>query len=358
MAKSKLTLIVDGNWLLMSRLAVLNNRFDTPQELMQNVKKLLIRSISVALRTFPMIDNIIFVSDGGSWRTDIAIPENLSKKQDIGEIQSASYKGTREKSDDIDWDTIFAGFEDFTNTLNTNGISAFREKGVEGDDWAFFWSTYLNSQGTNCIIWTADKDLTQLVKTDKNSCFTVWWNAKSGIICEDKDDNDMDFFFNNQYNVNQNVFNDVVNKVNDIKKINPSDVVIEKILKGDASDNIQPIMVRRSKNVTSQKKFKISSKDIDYNLNYNNDNDVLNYISEVYNSKSYQGRVEDSIDEVFEHFKYNRKLVELSKTELPIEIYNKMASHINELKYSADISKAESVIMAQTNEIANIAEMI
>ena len=35
MPKSKLTLIVDGNWLLMSRLSVLNNRYVDEFELNQ-----------------------------------------------------------------------------------------------------------------------------------------------------------------------------------------------------------------------------------------------------------------------------------------------------------------------------------
>ena len=60
------------------------------------------------------------------------------------------------------------------------------------------------------------------------------------------------------------------------------------------------------------------------NLDYDNDNEVLNYLSEIYRLDAYKDRVEDEIDEVFEHYKYNRKLVELSKTEIPEDIMNKM----------------------------------
>ena len=60
MPKSKLTLIVDGNWLLMSRLSVLNNRFVDELELNQELKLMLIKSINVVLRNFPFIDNVIF----------------------------------------------------------------------------------------------------------------------------------------------------------------------------------------------------------------------------------------------------------------------------------------------------------
>ena len=80
MSKSKLTLIVDGNWLLMSRKSVMNNRFNTDEELIKELKLLMIKSLNVVLRTFPSIDNIMFVSDGGSWRNNIEIPEFLQKE--------------------------------------------------------------------------------------------------------------------------------------------------------------------------------------------------------------------------------------------------------------------------------------
>lgn len=364
MTKSKLTLIIDGNWLLMSRLAVLNNRYDSADELIKNVKKLLIKSISIALHTFNDIDNIIFVADGGSWRNNVPVPASIIKKSNDGDIISEEYKGTRESDKSIDWDTIFAGYGDFVSKLKSVGITTCREKGIEGDDWIFFWSKYLNSINTNTIIWSADKDLTQLVSTDKNKCFTIWWNAKNGIKCEDMNDDDLDFFFNNQYDENQEIFNNIEKTGIEIEKINPKHVIIEKILKGDTSDNIHPIMVRHAKfdkktgTISSKKRFKISTKDVDYNLDYDNDNEVLNYLSEIYNSNAYKDRVEDAIDEVFEHYKYNRQLVELSSSELPKHIMDKMKEYISTLNITKDISKVESIIIAETNDINNIAEFI
>ena len=70
MPKSKLTLIIDGNWLMMSRLPVLNGRYADDKTLIQEVKLLMIKSINVVLRTFPMVDNIMFVTDGGSLPKD------------------------------------------------------------------------------------------------------------------------------------------------------------------------------------------------------------------------------------------------------------------------------------------------
>ena len=51
--KSKLTLIVDGNWLLMSRLAVMNGRYPNIDELLRELKLLMVRSTNLVLKTFP-----------------------------------------------------------------------------------------------------------------------------------------------------------------------------------------------------------------------------------------------------------------------------------------------------------------
>ena len=127
MPKSKLTLIVDGNWLLMSRLSVLNNRFADEYELNQELKLMLIKSINKVLRFFPFIDNIIFVADGGSWRNQLEIPQYIY--DEISEIQSPEYKGNRVRSDDIDWDLLFSSYNDFITTLQSTGITSCQENG-------------------------------------------------------------------------------------------------------------------------------------------------------------------------------------------------------------------------------------
>ena len=131
--KSKLTLIVDGNWLLMSRLSVLNNRYKDELELCQELKLLMLKSMEIVLRQFPSIDNIIFVSDGGSWRNKIQVPKFL-------EEAGIEYKGNREKSDEINWELIFDEFEKFISVLSSTGITVSRENGIEGDDWCWYWS--------------------------------------------------------------------------------------------------------------------------------------------------------------------------------------------------------------------------
>jgi len=350
MSKSKLTLLIDGNWLLMSRLSVIQNRYLDDYELCHNLQLMMIKSINIVLKQFPGIDNVIFCADGGSWRNKVEIPIFL-QNEDI------EYKGTRVRSEDVNWDLLFESYDKFVSLLSSCGITSCRENGVEGDDWCYHWSNVLNSEGTNCIIWTKDKDLTQLVKMDKNKCFTVWWNKDSGLITFDNDEEEMDFLFNFEYNNNEILYNNICSKSSSVTKINPKNILLDKILKGDLSDNIIPIALRNSKNKESGKKFRISSKDIDYNLNIDDESEVYDYFNTLLSSKNYANRVEQSLDEIIEHFNYNKKLIRLSEQSYPNEIKT-IFSHYNKYTMSNDISLVEQMITKSANKIQGILDFV
>jgi 5'-3' exonuclease len=355
MPKSKLTLIVDGNWLLMSRLSVLNNRYVDEFELNQELKLMLIKSINVVLRTFTDIDNVIFVADGGSWRNSIEIPDYLYKEK-TSEDQSVEYKGNRVKSSDINWDLLFESYGDFITTLQSCGITACQEQGVEGDDWCYHWSTYLNSQGTNCIIWTKDNDLKQLVNIDSNKCFTVWWNSSNGLFVKDFPEEEFNFLFNTEFNINEDILNTLIHKSGEVNKINPSEIVVDKIIRGDAGDNIYPIILRKAK-TNSNRLFKVATKDIDYSLNYKDKKAVYNYIHNLINSKNYVDRINKSEKDILDHFQYNRKLVALEKESYPQEILDVFEKY-HDYNINKDTSIAESQIQAKSNKLNGILDII
>lgn len=353
MSKSKLTLLIDGNWLLMSRLSIVALKYDNITDLCKGLKLLMCQSINIVTRTFPDIDNIIFCSDGGSWRNNLDIPSCLH--HDILGKQ-VEYKGQREKDESVDWDAIFNMFYDFQLQLRANGINVCQEKGIEGDDWIWHWSTLLNSEGTNCIIWSCDKDLTQLVNIDKDECFTVWWNKKSGVYCSDYNDEDIEFLFNIKFSQNDNMFKHICEKASNVTKINPKNIVIDKIFKGDGSDNIFPLAERNSKN-NSGKKFKINTKDIDFNIDINNIYEVQNYFEKLLESKSYKNRVICSLNEIMEHFIYNKTLVWLNASSYPEEILNIMNNY-KSYNTSKDLSQIISEVNAEKNNLKNILDII
>ena len=354
MPKSKLTLIIDGNWLLMSRLPVLHGRYADDYELINEVKLLMIKSINVVLRTFPMIDNIIFVSDGGSWRKDIPLPDYM--KTSSGDIE---YKGNRVKSDDFDWDLIFSEFNNFTNELQNGGVSAFREDAIEGDDWCWYWSHRLNEQGTNVIIWTKDRDITQLVSSDNNGCFTVVWNKDNGVFM--KEDNDLtNFLLNPYFQKNESVLNDLVSHAGKKTPIIPKHVQIDKIIRGDKGDNIMPIITKKSKS-GSNKVFRVAEKHLPSDIDIYNINDVKSWVNDIFESRTYCGKVVEPFDQIIEHFMYNRTMVVLDKHSYPqyiLDIFKKYDNWFNEHTLCNNVDKVQATLMAQKNNLTSILDEI
>ncbi|MCH5167510.1 MAG: hypothetical protein J1F35_06395 [Erysipelotrichales bacterium] len=312
---SKLTLIVDGNWLLMSRLSVIKNRFAIEKQLSDNLKQIMTQSIKLMLRKIPKIDNIIIVADGGSWRCDLEIPKFL-------EDQNITYKGNREQDESLNWDLIFGAYEEWRELAQEAGITTCREFGIEGDDWCWYLSRKLNNNGTNCIIWSMDKDLTQLVQTDKDGVFTVTWN-KLYMTMEENNEDDMNFLFNFNFSNNETLLNSIKTKAKEVKTIKPIEIVIDKIIRGDAGDNIFPIIKRKSK-TNPDKTFRVRVKDIKYDLDVFNENEIDNYLLNLLSSKLYKNSVDKPYQDIYEHFNYNKKLVMLHKSSYPKEILDIM----------------------------------
>lgn len=349
--KSLLSLIVDGNWLLMSRLSILRMRIKDEDKLLKELKIMMIKSMNVMMRNFPQIDNIIFVADGGSWRNGLEIPDFLKKDH-------ITYKGNREKDKDLDWDKVFATYDEFVETLKECNICVSREKGVEGDDWCAYWSKTLNSKNTNVIIWSADRDLTQLVHIDqKSKCFTVCWN-KNYMTMEliEHNSDDMDFFFDFDNTVNQQLLENISIKAKDIHEIHPMDVVIDKIVRGDAGDNILPIVQKKGK--SSDKLFRVAQKELDLSMDITRLDEITAWVDELLNKKTWQGKVDDKTeDQIVEHFEYNRRLVWLDPSSYPDDVLNKMRNHHVE-SANNDLSIAMQRIQAEKNEVTDILEEI
>lgn len=352
---SKLTLIIDGNWLLMSRLVVLKNQYNDIDSLVHNLKLMLIRSINSMLRSLPEVDNIIFVADGGSWRANIPIPSILSQ-------HGVSYKGTREKSSEFDWDRLFEEFENFVSDIkNFSNITVSRAYKVEGDDWCWWWSTILNNDKTNVIIWSADRDLTQLVKTNKETgvfTCTMYTRGKNTVISIDNgvsDDISFSMMLTNPLFVeNSQLLSNILNKATKINKINPSFVPLDKMFRGDESDNIlAPI-----KRVTnSGKEYRISQKQLDSSINIWDDNNIKNFVEEVYNDKKFKNKTNVNEDVAIEHLMYNRLLVTLSENSYPSDILNIMKEN-NYYTKNKDLSITEQHIKGEQDELTNILDSL
>ena len=346
---SNLTLVIDGNWLLMSRLSVMSRDYagDTAA-MMKKLKRLLCRSINALLRKFSDIDNIIFVADGGSWRDNVEQPECIKKYH-------AEYKGQRVKSSDIDWTVVFDEYADFINRIEKDSnVTVTRQPSVEGDDWCWWWSNMLNNNNTNCIIWSADRDLTQLVKTDFNTGFftvTFYTRGKNTILTESgnlaaKDYDIVHMFGNPYWNANVSLLGRIESKCGEIRKINPEMVVLDKIFRGDVSDNIFPSVKRVSK---SGKEFRISEKMLlDFTGDVRDDGAISYYINNIYNTKQFKNKTAYTETDALQHTLYNRRLVMMDERYYPSSVIEKMKKHGSCYNKTKDISVTEQRLLADT----------
>ena len=330
MIKNKCTLLIDGNWLLISRFSIMRTMFDSnsnKQELniaKEKLKDMLAMSIFTVLQRLPEVDNIILISDGGSWRKNLPVPSQL---EDI------TYKGNRSHSSEISWDYVFDAFNEFANNCRECGITTCHELDVEGDDWCWYWSKYLNNQNINCIIWTSDHDLIQLVRENTYSS-VVWYNERSNIstayIPESMQDvkpdpEDFDFFLQ-PIKYKSPIIESFLNKMNKVNYINPNSIINEKVICGDAGDNIKSV-ARVVKNNRCYGVGKSEWKKISDKYNINTIQDLITHLDSVSEAITQIKKFKDvSKDNVQELIKYNIQLVWLDESTIPHEVQDKMKS--------------------------------
>lgn len=320
MDRNKCTLIVDGNWLLMSRLWIVNNLFAPNQSEEKNrqasmeLKELMAKSISVTLQKFHgYVDNIIIIADGGSWRKEVEKPLSL---------RDVAYKGNRISSSELNWGLIWNTQDEFLLNCKNQGMTITKLEGMEGDDLAYYWSRRLNPQGINCIIWSTDQDLLQLVQY-RDCVFTAWYNNEKGLglseTAKDTPADPLEFFLQPMPCINPLLKN--LSKAFKTFYVNPDLIVMKKIICGDSGDNIQSI-IRQEKN---GKVYKISEKNWE-NLRtslgiktlgdfWGNKDKIC---KELCRLKKY-----DNVEEVKGEFEYNKKLVWLNSEVIPENLISK-----------------------------------
>ena len=314
---NRCTLLVDGNWLMMSRLPSVYNQFRSEcpdfikEAAMENLVESMLTSINVILNKFSgTVDNMIFVADGFSWRKRLEVPTQLG---------DTKYKGNRVKTEDMDWSYIYRSIDHITEGLKKNNCTVSRSQSAEGDDWMWYWSCRLNSMGVNCIIWSTDNDLKQLVKYDGQS-FTAWYNDFNGLYLpkcmEEGPESDIDFFMQFTQNSTYELLKSSVSQVNYIR---PELIVMDKIICGDSSDNIKSIVTQEKNGKTYRitEKFWNQYREErgieDLSDFFNSEDIIIEDLIKLKNST-------DTLEDICKRFDYNRRLVWLDESSYPPEV--------------------------------------
>ena len=354
--KNNCTLLIDGNWLLISRMSTMRDKFNKskygPEEIETHsymLMDLLAQSINKLINLIPQVDNILYVQDGGSWRKSIEKPELV----DV-------YKGNREyPEDDTDWQSIWTAHDNFVKGLKQNGVTCVKEWDVEGDDWIAHWSHKLNDEGINTLIWSTDRDLQQLVAYNKDTTrWTAWYNSKVLILHKDLDDNNIDmvdFFL--RFDESDPFLNDLRNNLiglgQTVEYINPEDIVISKILCGDSSDNINSVIHVKK----AEKYVNVTSRDITNILeNYNIKQllDERDTILHVLSGLKKFSNIHLELSDLSKVFDYNKQLVWLDESVYPDEIKHKLSLHDDEYSVvdMAYIKNNYKVLLGEYNDHA------
>ena len=388
MSNPRTTLIIDTNYFLISRAFIVKDliHIDQPESIkIQGCNELFSMILSqiggFIEKNSPLITDVALVCDRGSWRKKLEIPESL-KKQEI------TYKGHRKKQHlgsgfNPDWDVVWSEYDKFIKKLKEDHrLSIFYEWFVEGDDWARFLVEYNsninsklsengeNSKNNNIILWTTDNDWKQLLRFEN----TFWYNGKVLCINQNlKDKNNIqkntnpvtilnqgaqlnifgnfDISYlnknsgNSNYSQNNKIdtiekFIDIFDKQNKLEYINPEDIITEKILLGDTSDNIFPIW--NSINPQTGKRVNLTNKiledfgiSLDFNKHIlpvndeNKENEKENNIIGVLFKKiklisKFNKDSNLTPLELKNRFEYNKTLVFLDKSVIPMDIRTKM----------------------------------
>ena len=251
MKKGGHTLLIDGNYFLHSRLFVLprpkqGKMLEDDDSRAVFMRKLAIDLASEVRKMRDFIDKVVVAVDARSWRKDL-YPE-------------AEYKGTRKQDSKIDWTSVYNIYEEFQTILQKHGVIVHRIDGAEADDVLFGWSTYLNNKGKNCIVWSGDRDLIQLVNySQPNDSYTLWYSPAQKSLYAFKDFNAVlnkkseisneDFLFNmSAYSgmaeeYKQSMKNWIESNKVKVTEVNCDEFIFKKILIGDKSDNIPSVIV-------------------------------------------------------------------------------------------------------------------
>lgn len=317
--QNKCTLLIDGNWLMQSRFHVLSKKFkkDNPEHIKEagtdELVDLMARSINLIINRFPVIDNMILVSDGGSWRKQISIPQQLKDQ---------TYKGNRHLTNDFDWSYIYKSLDILIDIFNKNNITTSRHLNLEGDDWIWYWSQKLNREGVNVMIWSIDNDLKQLVNIDKtNGSITAWYNNDTGLFLHNDlniNIDPIDFFM--QPEIFNPTLEELKKRSQSTTYILPDNIITSKIICGDSGDNIKPVFSF----LKGSRRYKITEKDwgkISNKLNISSINDLMEKkqdISKYISTYSkYIHTDSNEVELINEMIDYNIKLVWLHESIIP-----------------------------------------
>ena len=364
MNKSNYTLIIDGNFFLFRTLYVLpkpksdEQRLKNKKEVSMYINKLA-TDLTYQIRLFDgLIDEIVWTLDSKSWRKDF-FPE-------------AEYKGNRTNDSSINWNNFSEATDRFCEILKSNGIIISKTDGAEGDDLIYAWNTQILSDKDNpksTIIFTGDRDLNQLVTTNKaneNHCilfspankklytyegFSDWLeiSEEDNKQSNESSNESFDFFDSlkientKEKEIKKTLSNIIKTKKLELIELNTDEFRFKKVLTGDKGDNVMSAYWYRKTTKSGQERlygisnakaqsivdeFKQKHGGLNILWFYNDD-----YLKDLRNILIRQTKAKFmKSSEILNNIKNNINLMILDSKTIPEDILNEMFKSIEEFK--------------------------
>lgn len=311
-------ILIDGNYILNK-----NARFLAKQKLLYG---LLHRSLEKSINTYRTLfsfDKCILVADkGSSWRKSVY----------------PLYKANRNKDgDDIDWEFIYTAWEEYKTDLPPS-IKLIESDGVEGDDIIAVLCEKYNREGESCLIVTNDYDIKQLVNINyENDTFNIMTNEmfnREKVFTPHGFNYHIDKLSKNKSNdlFDLDDTNEVITFLKgfmarrDVTEISSIESILEKIVCGDKSDNINCVFKTKNK----------SGKDI--GIGEAGYNKILksykeNFGDVSFDDKDFHDNISDliceykkvsltNLEDITKSIKFNQQLIDL--TMIPEDIKKKV----------------------------------
>lgn len=352
----KCCVVIDGNWLFMSRFSVMTEKFRVPcnaERAKNELKSSLMTSVQFLLEQKKFIDGVVICADGKSWRKNIPRPELQNIINPAG-----GYKRNRVRGEELDWKSAFAAFNDFLDELESKcNVQKFRFGDAEGDDCIWSCVRKLNQAGVSALVWSIDKDLSQLVSYDsRTGVFTGEFNKTELTLHAGADtqaDETLESLFE-QFMAEPNGQKDLLGQCRrsfaKVKYIRPEEVILGKIIKGDVSDNILGVFKRPSKSgsrmlgPTEKELAALTGKPAQYWID--NPVEITESMAGNANWKvfatKYAGLINDNL-------MTNKKLVYLNESSYPLTI----AEELDSIDINVENTEAVKAIETWQNTVQN-----
>ena len=313
-------LIIDGNFLLNKLVFTLHKN-----NLLFGALHKGLETSTLNYRKWYPFANVYLVSDSKekSWRKKL----------------NQTYKATRKKDSDIDWEFVFSAYGEFKDSMKCKGIKVLEAPHIEGDDWISFLVEKANKEQRCTIIVSNDYDIKQLVNYSIdpltiNIMSNEMYNKQKLFLPKNYQlfMNSINKLDNNDiFNLNDN--QDFINLLNtfmtkyEIHEVDRMESLIIKLIAGDTSDNISSAwsIIKNGKKRGIADRGAKSIFD-EYLIHFGDPNlsdpDLAENIADLICEKKKLSKT--SIDDIKTNIKNNMRLILLDTTTMPKEVVQKM----------------------------------